>query len=57
MVAYPISRGECKLTQELFCRTGNGYHYTTLGFNMADAGVGVDTSKVDQSGTVDAKVL
>lgn len=43
-VGYPVSRDECRLAEELFCRLGNGYHYTGLGFNMADAGANASVS-------------
>jgi hypothetical protein len=43
-VAYPVNQTECKLGEELLCRIANGYHYTGLGFNMQDAGVGTSSA-------------
>jgi hypothetical protein len=44
VVAYPISYQECQIGHELLCRSGGGYYYTGLGFNIQDAGVRVTSA-------------
>ncbi|KAJ4345024.1 hypothetical protein N0V95_006016 [Ascochyta clinopodiicola] len=48
VIAYPTSRIECQLGEELFCRIGSSYYYTGLGFNIQHAGVSVHSSSLGE---------
>ena len=57
LVAYPVSYQECQLGEELLCRIGCGYYYTGLGFNIQDAGVGVESSKLANMAVGEAEAV
>jgi hypothetical protein len=47
IVAYPITRDECKLGEELFCRMCKSYYQGGLGFNIQHAGLSVAGINMD----------
>ncbi|KAI4936868.1 uncharacterized protein J4E92_001593 [Alternaria infectoria] len=44
IVAFPISVEESKLGEELFCQMTQSYYHTGIGFNIAPAGISVESA-------------
>ncbi|OSS48889.1 hypothetical protein B5807_06791 [Epicoccum nigrum] len=53
-LAYLISFSECELAEELLCRIGGGYYYGGLGFNLQNAGLSVQSSKLTSNHFLEA---